>query len=131
MHPLPMRIWIAIIIAGTWVSVNAVDFKNDIQPLLKNKCSRCHSGHEAKGEFSINTRTTLLKATKPGNSSASLLYQLITSKDPDERMPSKGEALSPEQITLIKTWIDELKQWMTQNLLGKPAKSATPVPSSA
>ena len=106
-----MRIWIAIIIAGTWVSVNAVDFKNDIQPLLKNKCSRCHSGHEAKGEFSINTRTTLLKATKPGNSSASLLYQLITSKDPDERMPSKGEALTPEQIALIKTWIDEGIIW--------------------
>jgi hypothetical protein len=106
-----MRIWIAIIIAGTWVSVNAVDFKNDIQPLLKNKCSRCHSGHEAKGEFSINTRTTLLKATKPGNSSASLLYQLITSKDPDERMPSKGAALTPEQIALIKTWIDEGIIW--------------------
>ena len=33
-----MRNWIAIIIAGTLFSVNAVDFKKDIQPLLKNKC---------------------------------------------------------------------------------------------
>ena len=90
------------------LAVHAVDFKQDIQPLLKNKCSRCHSGHEAKGEFSINTRTTLLKAAKPGNSRASLLFQRITSKDPDERMPSKGEALTPKQISLIKTWINEI-----------------------
>ena len=106
-HPLAVRIRLAIILTVAVFPTQAVDFKKDIQPLLKNKCSRCHSGHEAKGEFSINTRTTLLKAAKPGNSARSLLFQLITSKDPDERMPSKGEALTPEQIALIKTWIDE------------------------
>lgn len=31
------------------MATHAVDFRKDIQPLLKNKCSRCHSGHEAKG----------------------------------------------------------------------------------
>ena len=88
-----------------------IDFEKDIKPILKNKCSRCHSGHEAKGDFSINTRTTLLKATKPGDSSNSLLYKLITSKDPDERMPSKGEALTPKQVALVKAWIDEGITW--------------------
>ena len=92
-------------------SLSAVDFQKDIQPLLKNKCSRCHSGHEAKGGFSINSRATLLDAAKPGNSADSLLYQLITSKDPDERMPSKGEPLKPEEIALIKAWIDEGVAW--------------------
>jgi len=106
-----MRIGCYLVIFCTTLAVNAVDFKQDIQPLLKNKCSRCHSGHEAKGEFSINTRTTLLKAAKPGNSRASLLFQRITSKDPDERMPSKGEALTPKQISLIKTWINEGIAW--------------------
>ena len=106
-----MRIGIAI----AWIMVAltsfAVDFQEDIQPLLKNKCSRCHSGHEAKGGFSINTRTTLLDGAKPGDSAGSLLYQLITSKDPDERMPSKGEPLAAEEIALIKTWIDEGIAW--------------------
>ena len=110
-HPLAVRIRLVIILAIAVFPVQAVDFKKDIQPLLKNKCSRCHSGHEAKGEFSINTRTTLLKAAKPGNSAGSLLFQLITSKDPDERMPSKGEPLTPKQIALIKTWIDEGLAW--------------------
>ena len=92
-------------------SLQAVDFQKDIQPLLKNKCSRCHSGHEAKGGFSINTRTTLLDAAKPGDSAGSTLFKLITSKDPDERMPSKGEPLKPEEIALIKAWIDEGITW--------------------
>ena len=89
----------------------AVDFEKDIQPLLKNKCSRCHSGHEAKGGFSINTRTTLLDAAKPGDSANSLLFQLITSKDPEERMPSKGNPLNPQEIALFKAWIDEGIAW--------------------
>ncbi len=110
-HPLAVRISIAIIFSVAVFSAQAVDFKKDIQPLLKNKCSRCHSGHEAKGGFSINTRTTLLEAAKPNDSAKSLLYQLITSKDPDERMPSEGEPLSPEQILLIKKWIDEGIAW--------------------
>ena len=106
-----MRIGIAMIwVLAAWTS-HAVDFQKDIQPLLKNKCSRCHSGHEAKGGFSINTRTTLLDGAKPGDSAVSLLYQLITSKDPDERMPSKGEPLTVEEIALIKTWIDEGIAW--------------------
>ncbi len=88
-----------------------MDFAKDIQPLLKNKCSRCHSGHEAKGGFSINTRTTLLDAAKPGDSAGSLLFELITSKDADERMPSEGEPLKPAEITLIKQWIDKGIAW--------------------
>ena len=97
-------------VLAAWTS-SAVDFQKDIQPLLKNKCSRCHSGHEAKGGFSINTRTTLLDGAKPGDSAGSLLYQLITSKDPNERMPSKGEPLAAEEIALIKTWINEGIAW--------------------
>ncbi len=92
-------------------SLQAVDFQKDIQPLLKNKCSRCHSGHEAKGGFSINTRTTLLDAAKPGDSTGSELFKRIISDDPDERMPSKGKPLEAREIALIKAWIDEGITW--------------------
>ena len=106
-----MRVWIAILISGLLFSVKAVDFKKDIQPLLKNKCSRCHSGHEAKGGFSINMRTTLLEAAKPGDSAGSLLLERITSSDPDERMPSESKPLTAKEIALIKAWIDEGIAW--------------------
>jgi len=112
-----MRIWIAIIIAGTLFSVNAVDFKKDIQPLLKNKCSRCHSGHEAKGGLSLNTRADILKggesgaAAVPGKAAMSLILQRVTASDPDERMPSKGKPLSAAEIALLRAWVDEGLAW--------------------
>ena len=75
------RIRLAIILTIAVFPAQAVDFKKDIQPLLKNKCSRCHSGHEAKGEFSINTRPTLLKTAQlaPTNRSVQRLLFLINS----------------------------------------------------
>ena len=102
--------WIAALLL-TGSSLMAVDFEKDIQPLLKNKCSRCHSGHEAKGKFSINSRTTLLDAATPGDGAGSLIYELISSKDPEERMPSKGDPLNPEEIAILKAWIDEGIVW--------------------
>ena len=42
------------------MATHAVDFKKDIPPLLKNKCSRCHSGYESKGGLSLNTRADIL-----------------------------------------------------------------------
>ena len=106
-----MRRTTAIAMLMISMAVHAVDFKKDIQPLLKNKCSRCHSGHEAKGGFSINTRKTLLEAAKPGDSASSEIFKRIISNDPDERMPSKGEPLKPSEITLIKKWIDGGIAW--------------------
>ena len=100
--------WIVCFIAicAALFSGHAADFKKDIQPLLKNKCSRCHSGHEAKGGFSINTRTTLLEAAKVGDSAGSEVFKRIISEDPDERMPSKGDPLKAAEVALIKAWID-------------------------
>ncbi|MBC8324127.1 MAG: DUF1549 domain-containing protein [Verrucomicrobia subdivision 3 bacterium] len=106
-----MRVWIAILFSGLLFSADADDFKKDIQPLLKNKCSRCHSGHQAKGGFSINTRKTLLEGAKAGDSAASEIFKRITSADPDERMPSKGKPLAAKEIALIKAWIDDGIAW--------------------
>ena len=94
-----------------------IDFEKDIQPLLKNKCSRCHSGHKRKGGFSIDHRAAFLQdgesgpAVVSGKSATSLLIELATSKDPDERMPSKGKPLTTEEISLLRAWIDQGLTW--------------------
>ena len=94
-----------------------IDFEKDIQPLLKNKCSRCHSGHKRKGGFSIDHRAAFLQdgesgpAVVSGKSATSLLIELATSKDPDERMPSKGKPLTTEEISLLRAWIDQGLAW--------------------
>ncbi len=97
--------------------VHAVDFAKDIKPLLKNTCSRCHSGEKRKGGFSIDSRESFLKGgeTGPvvvaGKGANSLLIQRVTSLDPNERMPAKGKPLTTEQIGLLRDWIDQELTW--------------------
>ena len=50
-------------------------------------------------------------AVEPGDSSESLLVELITSDDPDDRMPPKGKRLTPEQKVILQAWIDAGLPW--------------------
>jgi hypothetical protein len=92
---------------------NKVDFAHDIVPLLKARCAECHTAGKHKGSFSLDTREDVLKkkAVVPGKSSESELIRRVTSSDPDERMPAKGEPLTAKQIALLKAWIDQGFVW--------------------
>ncbi|MCC7085041.1 MAG: PSD1 domain-containing protein [Pirellulales bacterium] len=85
-----------------------VDFAHQIAPLLKAHCGKCHIGRMQEGDFSMNTRASLLKskAVAPGKSGESVLIARVTSKDPDEQMPPEGERLRPEEVELLRRWID-------------------------
>lgn len=90
-----------------------IDFAHDVAPLLKARCVECHANGKYKGGLSLDTRADLLKtkAALPGKSGASELFKRITSTDPDTRMPPKGAPLSPKEIALIKSWIDQGLPW--------------------
>jgi hypothetical protein len=73
---------------------------------------------KAKGRSSFDTKEGAFKtgesgekAIVPGHASQSRLIKLVSSKDDDERMPSKGEPLSVAQIDLLKRWIDAGAEW--------------------
>src|SRR5438105_3414702 len=70
-----------------------VDFAHDIAPLLKARCVECHANGKYKGSFSIETRAAILqkKMVVPGKSGASELVKRLTSGDPEDRMPPKGD----------------------------------------
>jgi ankyrin repeat protein len=46
----------------------------------------------------------------PGNSAESVLYRRVSATQPGKQMPPAGP-LQPEQITLIKNWIDQGAEW--------------------
>ncbi|HXG13464.1 MAG TPA: PSD1 and planctomycete cytochrome C domain-containing protein [Gemmataceae bacterium] len=93
--------------------VKKVDFAHDIVPLLKARCAECHTNGKYKGSVSFDTREDLLKSkvVVPGKSGASELVRRITSRDPEVRMPPKGEALSAREIELLRAWIDAGLPW--------------------
>jgi hypothetical protein len=94
-----------------------VDFATQIKPILEKRCVSCHARGLNKGGLSINSREALLKGGEsgpsvvPGKSAESLLFQLISGAEPDRIMPEKGEKLRPDEIALVRLWIDEGAAW--------------------
>jgi hypothetical protein len=90
-----------------------VDFAHDVVPLIKARCAECHTNGKQKGGLSLDTREAVLKAkvVVPGKSAESELLKRVTSTDPDERMPPKGKPLSPQEVALLRGWVDQGLPW--------------------
>ncbi|MEO1999357.1 MAG: DUF1549 domain-containing protein, partial [Planctomycetaceae bacterium] len=95
-------------------AASRVQFARDVQPILKQRCLKCHGPAKQEGGLRVDTRDSLLRggesgqpAISAGNSQRSRLMQLITHIDPDQRMPPSGLALNPKQVMDIRTWIDQ------------------------
>ena len=95
----------------------AVDFTRDIQPILADKCVRCHGAETRKAGLRLDLRSDALQGGDegpvlvPGKSSISKLFLKITENDPAKRMPREDDPLSPEQIATVRQWIDEGASW--------------------
>jgi dipeptidyl aminopeptidase/acylaminoacyl peptidase len=92
----------------------AIDFKRDIAPILVQKCVTCHNPEKSKGGYQLHTFEALLKPGEskepslvPGMAKESKLFQLITAKDAEDRMPQKDDPLPASQVTLIEQWINK------------------------
>ncbi len=99
-------------------SPGPVDFKRDIQPLFESRCYECHGPRKQKNGIRFDRRATVFQggdSGKPlvvaGNSSESVLIRRITSNDPEEVMPPKGQRLTEGQVALLKQWIDAGAVW--------------------
>lgn len=94
-----------------------VNFSSEIKPIFESSCIKCHGRGKEKGGFRLDNRETFLKggdsgpAVVSGNSAESLLISLVQGLDPDNVMPKKGSRLTPEQIGLLRAWIDQGVQW--------------------
>ena len=96
-------------------SVLAVDFSGEIQPLFARHCHGCHGEEKQKGALRLDSAAGVRRGGDsgeplflPGRAQASHLYQLVSSTDPEERMPPEGKPpLSVAELALVKAWIDE------------------------
>lgn len=109
-------------------SIQKIDFRRDIYPLLKQSCFTCHSGPTPKSGYRLDVRAVILgKSTgKPlavaGHSADSRLIHLISGLLEEEVMPPprSGKRLSPEQVGLLRAWIDQGVSWDEQLLPSPP-----------
>src|SRR5438874_923481 len=111
-----------------------IDFTLDIQPILEKTCWRCHGSERPKSHFRLDNRMSALKGGEngidiiPGNSAKSPLIHYVTRLVPDMEMPppGKGDPLTPEQVGLLRAWIDQDLPWGTTNPSVQFAFSAAP-----
>src|SRR5687768_16549432 len=82
-----------------------VSFKNEVAPILVERCQTCHNPEKNKGSYRLDSFETMLRAGESkkapivaGRPGESHLYQLITTADEDDRMPAKGERFAAGQI---------------------------------
>lgn len=90
-----------------------VTYEKDVEPILVKKCFFCHSGNVKEGKFDISTYENLMKGGKrgqhvlPGKGDESFFYK-VSAKTARPFMPPKSEEpLTPEELALIKLWIDQ------------------------
>jgi ankyrin repeat protein len=109
-----------------------VDFARQVKPLLERSCAACHGGKEPRGLFRVDARDALLKggasgeaAIVPGHSEESPLIDYVSGNVPDSEMPPRAQrgrfpALSPDDVALLRTWIDQGAEWPKDVVLSAP-----------
>ena len=109
--------------AAVWARVEdgarepaAVDFANEVRPLLSNRCFQCHGPDKGarESDLRLDLRANVTEdrggyaVVVPGEAAMSELIYRITAADAEELMPPLGSnlRLSAEEIALLSRWID-------------------------
>ncbi len=85
-------------------------YNEQVQPLLKEHCYKCHGKAKAKGGLRLTSRQAILEGGDSGTAvdleqiDASLLMEAVNYESYE--MPPSGK-LSDEQIALIRRWIEK------------------------
>jgi hypothetical protein len=94
-----------------------ISFNRDIRPILSENCYSCHGPDKrarkadrridnAEGAYAEHEGA---RAFVPGDLAKSDAWARVNATDPDDLMPpaKSGKKLKPEQIALLKKWIEE------------------------
>lgn len=114
-------LWLALslVILSSCATNQMIGFKNDINPILRNKCQKCHLPPDGEGyiETGLNMESydTLMngnvygKVIIPGDSKRSVLNKLVEGRSGEMmRMPHGGaKKLAAEEIEFFKLWVNQ------------------------
>jgi ankyrin repeat protein len=112
-------------------SPTKVDFLRDIEPLLSQKCYSCHGPQVQQSGLRLDRRQAALRGGDygpvivPGRSADSKFIRRLVNGDGGMIMPPTG-ALSPEEIQLLRTWIDQGAEYRLDVKAEAPAKPVDP-----
>jgi len=112
---------IRLLAFGIWASAcllpgAEIDFAREVKPLLQKRCWGCHGPDQQMGSLRLDQKARAMVAGRgepaivPGAAYQSLLYRRISGSEFGPQMPLTGP-LEPQEIALIKRWIDAGAVW--------------------
>ncbi|EMI18851.1 secreted protein containing DUF1549 [Rhodopirellula maiorica SM1] len=112
-HSIALSALVLAKLIGSTSALHAVDFGDEIEPILQTHCHHCHGPDDANGQLRLDRLANMLRggnsgepAIVPGDPDGSFLMKLITHQEAGLEMPP-DDALSPDEIRLIEMWIAE------------------------
>ncbi len=95
-----------------------VDYARDVRPILETRCYACHGPEKQRAGLRLDKKAAALRggsdgipAIRPGHAAESELVRRVASVDPEERMPSRGDRLTPDEVGILRAWIDRGATW--------------------
>ena len=106
-------LWVFLCFCDECYSIQGDEFERSIRPILVEHCYECHSEEsgKSKGDLRLDQPEHIMRGgeggsiIENGDSKMSRLFQLISHREPEERMPPKYR-LPETQIELIQKWIE-------------------------
>jgi len=89
---------------------SVICFESEILPIFQSNCAKsgCHDAASHEEGYVFDSYKGIMEGIRPGRPDDSKIYEVITSKDKDDRMPQPpNEPLTGTQIGLIEQWINE------------------------
>lgn len=103
-----------------------VNFAEQIRPLLRRHCERCHGEKNQEGGLRLSERNDAfgeadsgLPVIVQGHAAKSLLIRRIIDEEAGDLMPLDGETLTPQEVDLLRRWIDQGAAWPESQSGGK------------
>lgn len=121
-------LWTSVSPASAEDAADPVDYVQDVKPILARRCYACHGALKQKNGLRLDTVPLALKggeggpAIVGGKSADSLLIDAVTGQNGVPVMPPEGEPLKPEEIAILRRWIDQGAKAPAEKTPEDPAK---------
>jgi hypothetical protein len=119
-------------------SAQEIEFNRDIRPIFSDRCYTCHGPDQAnrKTKLRFDTEAGAKQdlggghfAVVAGDAAKSTILQRLNASNPALRMPLGGPALSENEISLIRRWIEQGAKWEKHWSLIPPRRREFPTVS--
>src|SRR5437899_846999 len=111
-------------------------YEKHVEPILRAKCVACHTGKELKGKFDVSSYASLMKGSVngpvivPNKPADSRLFTYVCKIKKPFMPPKDEEPLTPQELGILKLWIDQGAKPPTTTFTVQPKIVLTSIPAS-